>query len=1612
MTVAFAKMTPGNGYVYLMRQIATGDELRTRGRDLAEHQTAAGVPPGQWSGRAAALLGVSGQVTEAQMRALFGEGLHPRADEIITERLRAGDTPRQARNAARLGAGFYQFGQKPTELALAIEQHTKEWEQRTGRPPTTDERRAIRRQTGAKAFKAEFEREPLDGSELNRYITRRTRPARQPVAAFHTVFRPSKSVSLLWALGDDDVRQTVEKAHEEAIAATLVWIEDNALATRCGPGGVAQHDVTSGLVAAQFRHFDSRCGDALLHDHVLLANKVQGPDGRWRTIDGRLLLAQAVCASEVYNAEVLRRVCSALDLAVTERPSADGRRPVMEIAGIGPGLIKASSVRAAAVRERMPALLDAYRAAHGKEPSLPARIALQHRASLETRPSKKQARPLAVLRENWKLGVAAAFGRPLVDNLLRNAKAAGREVRRDKGPPHLHLDKAAREVVATVSLHRAVFGKRHLLAEAHRYVTRTTGGRAGDGWADRICDHALRQLCLDLTPPDINPAFAPLQRADGTSVYRRRGAELYTTPQILAAEDRIVAAARRPTKPACGEHRFQRIEARHKGPLDPGQRAMAKAFATSDRTLVAAIGPAGAGKTTALRLAANAIGAAGRTTVALAPSARAAHVMAQELGRPAHTLHSWLRRQRLADAGNLVLPRTERLRRGDVIIVDEAGMAATTQLAAIVRRAERAGAHVRLIGDPAQLTAVEAGGVLRLLQSAVGAVHLTEVHRFRHPQEAAASLALRDGDPGEAFAWYRKQGRIQGGDTAAMADAVFTAWRRDLSAGRTPLMTAPDRDLVAALNRRAQAWRMERGQLLKPSRWRPRPAKLRDGHHAHVGDLVVTRQNQRRLTCLSGRDFVKNGDVWAIERYTPTGDAIARHTQHRGRLTLPADYLKAHCELGYASTIHRAQGMTVTRSHALLTTRTSREAAYVAATRGRTGNHLYIALEDDQSLDEALLRIATYSSFAPSARQTIREQQERAWGIGQLHAEYTDAAERATRERYAAAARTALGPPAEALITADAFTAIVNALGRAERTGFTPERILAAAHRERTLAGLDVPGAVLAWRIDRRLRTARAAEAHADADPNPAARLLRTLTDEQLERITALAATHRTRALTELHAADVQAAATPQPVTAAGRRHPAWPQRPYGTFTPGQLADRLRAARRTALRAADEGDHRTELAAVEDLVALRAEQTLRRQMPWRDRCREDHQRTRPGSPATAPDPATAAAADAERAQLRQHAARDAWQRAEAVTARAGAERHLRRMLPDRPPTDTSHEGDLPDWLTPTTALDDPPTPDAWRRHLSARRDIVERHLAARGAQLAADTPAWAAPLGPLPPPQAGAALRAQWERTAALTDAWRILRQIPAHTDGLGPKPDAAQHAAAWDALDARIRALHHRVRTAHQPHPAPTAHLTRQALNQLARVRQLRTTAHPSHPDPGTAAPPPAAASAPDPAAPATDRRPATPLPLPQAEHLGQDALAAALAGRKAPAQWVEQIPAPDENDTGQQHLYRRLVTDIAHWRLRHGVTGTDPLGPPPDRGPGQEWTHLSQALDLYRTARITDRLHLLRVRREEDRERLQTAAQQAAQAAARTPASPPSRPVPGAKSGRPRRPGGRRRR
>jgi hypothetical protein len=335
-----------------------------------------------------------------------------------------------------------------------------------------------------------------------------------------------------------------------------------------------------------------------------------------------------------------------------------------------------------------------------------------------------------------------------------------------------------------------------------------------------------------------------------------------------------------------------------------------------------------------MRAACHVWDAAGRRVIPLATSAKAADVLGAELGRRAENLHKYLHDHgRPAGAADPWFT----LRRGDVLLVDEAGMAGTLNLHRLLTAARTAGAQVRLLGDPAQLGAVEAGGALRLLVHDVGALELVELHRFTDPEEAAATLRLRAGDPA-AIGFYERRGRIRAGTREGMLDAAYAAWWSDLQAGRTSLLIAATGEDAIALSARARVDRLAAGQV------HPGGVGLHGGTTAG-GGWVTTRANLRLVQVHGGRDFVKNGDRWTVTATHPDGALTVTHHEHHARVRLPASYVARDVELGYAVTAHRAQGATVDTAHVLLGEATTRESLYVAATRGRAGARLYTAVD-------------------------------------------------------------------------------------------------------------------------------------------------------------------------------------------------------------------------------------------------------------------------------------------------------------------------------------------------------------------------------------------------------------------------------------------------------------------------------------------------------------------------------------------------------------------------------------------------------------------------------------------------------------------------------------------
>lgn len=169
-------------------------------------------------------------------------------------------------------------------------------------------------------------------------------------------------------------------------------------------------------------------------------------------------------------------------------------------------------------------------------------------------------------------------------------------------------------------------------------------------------------------------------------------------------------------------------------------------------------------------------------------------------------------------------------------------------------------------------------------------------------------------------------------------------------AGRSTIMLGATNEQIRDVNGRARRDLVDAGMISG------RSVTLTDGSRAATGDTFVTRSNDRMLKAgMSGSEFVKNGDLWAVVRAGRDGKLDVRHLDHGGQTTLPADYVAEDVELGYASTVHRAQGMTVDSTHALITGSTSRELLYVAATRGSAENRLYVVTREPASLESVEL---------------------------------------------------------------------------------------------------------------------------------------------------------------------------------------------------------------------------------------------------------------------------------------------------------------------------------------------------------------------------------------------------------------------------------------------------------------------------------------------------------------------------------------------------------------------------------------------------------------------------------------------------------------------------------
>ena len=331
------------------------------------------------------------------------------------------------------------------------------------------------------------------------------------------------------------------QAHRAAVDDTLAYLQATALRTRTGSGGAAQV-TTRGMLAAAFDHWDTRTGDPNLHTHVVIANKVQGPDGRWRSVDSRALHHAAVAVSELYDDLLADHLARRLPVRWGWRPRGERRTPGFEIQGLDDRLLSAFSTRSADIDDALRTAVADFTAAHARPPSRVETVRLRQQATLATRPAKTP-HPLQDLLARWADRARRVTGRDpaaITADALRHRP--GTVLRHDQVSPAT-VDRLGALVVDGLLERRSTWTVWNARAEAARATRGLRMASAGDRVAllDRVTAAALARS-ESLEPVDPVPVVEGFTRPDGTSVFSRPDEHRYTDPRLLAAEGRLLDA--------------------------------------------------------------------------------------------------------------------------------------------------------------------------------------------------------------------------------------------------------------------------------------------------------------------------------------------------------------------------------------------------------------------------------------------------------------------------------------------------------------------------------------------------------------------------------------------------------------------------------------------------------------------------------------------------------------------------------------------------------------------------------------------------------------------------------------------------------------------------------------------------------------------------------------------------------------------------------------------------------------------------------------------------------------------------------------------------------------
>lgn len=723
-----------------------------------------------------------------------------------------------------------------------------------------------------------------------------------------------KAVSVLHALGGPELRRAIAESERSAVEAVLRLIEREIPLARRGHGGVRREHAV--FTAAVFTHSEARPeehADGTVmpspqrHHHLCIPSICERPDGSWGAIDSVALRSWKKGLGAIYRLEL----ASALQERGFAIEQADDEWR-WSIAGVPQSLCKFFSARRAALEEE----LAEAGLTSATAPALAAAInRTERRAKLDLSGED--------LTRRWHEAARAQGFRP--EDVVADALIAGKAaVLESEGNDRAREARLA-AVPETMTEHAAVFSRRELI-EATANALVGSGASAED--AIEVADgYVTGDRIVELA-----------QTRDGP---------VYSTPAMIAAEQALVACARRMASARVAAPDRSAVEALlRKTPLNSEQQDVIRA-ATGGSRLVHVQGAAGTGKSTTLDAVKQAWQGAGYTVLGTAVAWRAANTLGHDLGIEARAIDSWLAR---IDRGAALFPgRT-------CLIVEETGLQSTPQALRLLRAVERVGGVLVSVGDENQLRPVGPGHAARLIRETIGAAELGTIVRQREAWARRAPVDFARGDAGAALDAFAARDLLRMCDgPRATVEALAERWQQivDVSPGESVLVMAKTNAEVRALSVALRARLRQRG-LITGLDTAIEAADASGNRHTlrlAAGDRVRFLLRNDSLGVINGSE----ARIVAIATGRDGKVSISAEKDGQSLTFSPADIAdakgRARLATAYAATIFSAQGVTVDRSLAWLSDRYDRHDAYVAASRARESTELFV---DHRALDREL----------------------------------------------------------------------------------------------------------------------------------------------------------------------------------------------------------------------------------------------------------------------------------------------------------------------------------------------------------------------------------------------------------------------------------------------------------------------------------------------------------------------------------------------------------------------------------------------------------------------------------------------------------------------------------